>query len=81
MKIHIDIDCTPEEARAFFGLPDVGPMQEAVMAKVQEKMMATLEAMDPDTLFKTWMPQAMSGWEQMQRAFWSNMAGGGRKEG
>jgi hypothetical protein len=30
MKVHIDIDCTPEEARTFFGLPDLQPMQEAV---------------------------------------------------
>jgi kynurenine formamidase len=30
MKIKIDIDCTPQEARAFFGLPDVEPIQEAV---------------------------------------------------
>jgi hypothetical protein len=28
MKIKLDIDCTPEEMRAFFGLPDVKPMQE-----------------------------------------------------
>jgi hypothetical protein len=24
MKVHVEIDCTPEEARAFMGLPDVG---------------------------------------------------------
>lgn len=23
MKVHIEIDCTPEEARSFMGLPDV----------------------------------------------------------
>jgi len=28
MKITLDIDCTPEELRSFFGLPDVRPMQE-----------------------------------------------------
>jgi len=28
MKITMNIDCTPDEARAFFGLPDVKPMQE-----------------------------------------------------
>ena len=26
MKITVDVDCTPEEARAFLGLPDVKPM-------------------------------------------------------
>lgn len=24
MKVHVEIDCTPEEARSFMGLPDVG---------------------------------------------------------
>jgi hypothetical protein len=76
MKISIDIDCTPEEARRFFGLPDVAPMQEAVMAEVQERIMANLKAMDADTLIKTWMPAGMQGWEQMQKAFWSQMTGG-----
>src|SRR5437868_1199614 len=28
MKVNVQIDCTPEEARAFFGLPDLGPMQQ-----------------------------------------------------
>jgi hypothetical protein len=42
MKIHLDIDCTPEEARTFMGLPDVGPMQEAVMKEMQDRMMAAM---------------------------------------
>ena len=24
MKVHVEIECTPEEARQFMGLPDVG---------------------------------------------------------
>jgi hypothetical protein len=27
MKINVEVDCTPLEARQFFGLPDVQPMQ------------------------------------------------------
>jgi len=34
MKVTIDIDCTPAEARAFFGLPDVQPLQTAVMDRL-----------------------------------------------
>ena len=26
MKIKLDIDCTPEEVRQFFGLPEVKPL-------------------------------------------------------
>ena len=40
MKVNIEIDCTPLEARQFFGLPDVGPMQVAVMDKLQQQVAA-----------------------------------------
>ena len=74
MKIKIDIDCTPEEARTFFGLPDVRPMQDALIAQLQERMSANLAAMDPETMIKTWMPMGLQGLEQMQKAFWSQMS-------
>ena len=70
MKIHLDIDCTPEEARAFFGLPNVAPMQEAVMKEMQDRMMAAMRSMDPETLMKTWLPAGIANLEQMQKAFW-----------
>ncbi len=76
MKVKIDIDCTPEEARSFFGLPDVKPMQDVMMKEVEQRLMANVQAMDPEVLIKTWLPAGIQGWEQMQRMFWSQMAGG-----
>ncbi len=83
MKITLDVDCTPEEARAFLGLPDVVPMQTAVMEELGKRMSAGLEAMDPETLMKTWMPLGLQGLEQAQKMFWSQMgkAAGGAKAG
>jgi hypothetical protein len=75
MKIHVDIECTPEEARAFLGLPDVRPMQESVMAEVEKRMKANLAAMDPETMLKTWLPVGMQSLEQMQKMFWAQMTG------
>lgn len=75
MKISIDIDCTPDEARRFLGLPDVAPMQEALMAQVQERMEANLKALEPEALFQTWLPASMQGFEQLQKMFWSQMGG------
>jgi len=75
MKINFDIDCTPEEARTFLGLPDVKPMQEAMIAEIEERMRANLAAMDPETLMKTWVPANFQGLEQIQKAFWSQMMG------
>jgi hypothetical protein len=73
MKITIDVDCTPEEARAFLGLPDVAPMQAAMMEELGSRMSAGLEAMDPEALVKTWMPLGLQGLEQAQKMFWSQM--------
>lgn len=74
MKITIDIDCTPDEARHFLGLPDVKPMQDAMMQEIQDRMQASLHAMDPETMMKTWLPAGIQGMEQLQKMFWSQMA-------
>lgn len=81
MKITVDIDCTPEEARHFLGLPDVKPMQDAMMREIQERMQANLQAMDPETMLKTWLPAGIQGMEQLQKMFWSQMASALGKEG
>lgn len=74
MKITVNIECTPEEARAFFGLPDLRPMQEAILRQVQEKVLANLSAMDPESIMKSWVPASLQGMEQLQQAFWSSLA-------
>ena len=73
MKIEIDIDCTPDEARRFLGLPDVGPMQEALVEELRRRLFANLEAMEPETLMKTWLPLGLQGLETVQKAFWTQM--------
>ena len=74
MKITVNIDCTPEEARTFMGLPDVKPMQEMMMEEVKERMRSNLSSMDPETLIKTWMPTGIQNVEQFQKMFWSQFA-------
>ena len=54
MKVNIEIDCTPLEARQFFGLPDLAPMQTAVMDRLQHQMMANIEKMNPEALMQSW---------------------------
>jgi hypothetical protein len=77
MKVNVEVNCTPEEARAFFGLPDLGPMQQRVMGEIEERLRSSLNAMNPETIFKTWLPASMQGVEQvqqLQQAFWSQLA-------
>jgi len=77
MKISLDIDCTPDELRGFFGMPDVKPMQEQLLKELEERMRANLKALDPEALLKTWLPAGLKGFEQLQEAFFSQMAGRG----
>ena len=76
MKITVDIDCTPEEARTFFGLPDVQPMQTAMMAKMQAQMEGQMDQLDPSEIMKTWMTPGMEGFGQIQKAMWAAATSG-----
>jgi Family of unknown function (DUF6489) len=69
MKVTMNVDCTPEEARTFFGLPDVQPMQEHLLKEMQERLSTNLKAMDPDTMIRAWLPATMKGFEQLQDIF------------
>ncbi len=80
MKISFDIDCTPDELRGFFGLPDVKPMQEQLLKEVEAQMHANLQALDPEAMMKTWLPAGLKGFEQLQEMFMSQMAAAGGKK-
>jgi Family of unknown function (DUF6489) len=54
MKVNIEIECTPIEARQFFGFPDVAPMQMAVMDKLQQQMMSNIDKVSPESLIHSW---------------------------
>jgi hypothetical protein len=54
MKVRVEIDCTPLEARQFIGLPDVAPMQIAVMDKLQQQVMANIDKASPEALMQSW---------------------------
>ena len=79
MKITMNVDCTPEEARAFLGLPDVKPMQEQLMRELQERMAANIRAMEPEAMLRTWLPATLKGFEQIQEMFISQMTGAKRE--
>ncbi len=69
MKIKIEVDCTPEEARNFFGLPNVKPMQEAVMARIEKQVLDAATSMSPEAILKLWSPFIPQNPEQFREAF------------
>ena len=38
MKVHVEIDCSPEEARQFLGLPDVGKANDVYVDMMTKAM-------------------------------------------
>lgn len=55
MKITVNIDCTPLEAREFIGLPNIQPMQEKVMKQMEENLLSGISGMSPDVILRYWM--------------------------
>jgi hypothetical protein len=69
MKITINVDCTPDEARQFMGLPDVKPLQEAVLAKLEHQMVAGVDALSPEAMLKSWFSAMPQSAEHLQKLF------------
>ena len=73
MNFKIEIDCTPEEARHFLGLPVVEGMQKRLMEVTEKRLVEAISSMDSKTLMDQWMPLSVRGFEQMQN-LWAQLA-------
>jgi hypothetical protein len=55
MKFTVNVECSPEEARRFMGLPDVTPINEALVEEMGKRMQANLKLMSGESLMSSWM--------------------------
>lgn len=67
MKVSVDVECTPQEARSFLGLPDVAPLNDQVVAELQKRMKDNMAALQPDELMKNWMTLGGQAQEHFRR--------------
>ena len=74
MKVSFDIDCTPEEARRFLGLPDVTPVNEAVVEELTKRAAEMAQNMDAEKMMDQWMSAGVQGLGDMQKAFMDQFA-------
>jgi hypothetical protein len=77
MKVTVDVDCTPEEARRFLGLPDLTPVHQAYVEKLQKTIS---DGITPDTvneLMRSWGPMTEAGTAMWRQMF--EQISGGRK--
>jgi hypothetical protein len=72
MKVHVEVDMTPEEARRLMGLPDVSKIQEEMVRELQKRMKAAMNTADPEAMIRAWMPMGGQGFEQFQRFLWDS---------
>lgn len=74
MKLNITVDCTPEEARAFLGLPDVTPINDTLVQAVKQRIEQNVELVSPEFYLKQWY--SMGG--QASESFMQMMTAGAR---
>jgi hypothetical protein len=67
MKMTIEIDCTPVEARAFFGLPDVTPLNQHMVDEMKRRLDANIALLEPSELLRSWMALGGQATEQFQK--------------
>lgn len=83
MKFEVEIEVTPIEARQFLGLPDVTPLHDLWLAKMQELMTTGVAPADVERMMKAWsagVPGMSESLEKWQQLFWA-AAGMGKKDG
>lgn len=71
MKLNITVECTPEEARAFLGLPDLTPVNELLVSSVKQRIEQNIEMVSPEFYLKQWYSmggQATDSFMQMMSA-------------
>ena len=73
MKVHVEIDCTPEEARAFMGLPDLSRMEKAMRGVSNPDQLQELA--------RSMAPMGQAGLKMFQAFMETSAANMGRKGG
>ena len=79
MKMTIEVECSPQEARAFLGLPDVTPLNEKLVSEMQGRMEKNMAMLSPEEMMKAWASFGAASQEQFRKlmtAAADNMIGG-----
>lgn len=76
MKVTMEVDCTPEEARRVMGLPDVSPLHDRYVKMLQETMEQGVRPEAIEAIMKSWAPMGDAG-----MALWRRMLETGSKPG
>lgn len=64
MKLNIEVDCTAAEAREFLGFPDLRPMQNAVLGRIEGQLLDATKTLSPEGVLKMWLSIVPASSEQ-----------------
>ncbi len=67
MKVTIEVDCTPLEARSFLGLPDVTMLNDHLVQEMKNRMDSNISMLQPEELMRSWMSFGGAAQEQFMR--------------
>lgn len=82
MKINVEVDCTPEEARRLFGLPDLAPLHAIYLSRVEKLMEKGITPDIVESMVKNWVPMGEAGMGLVQGLlgqFGGGILGGAKK--
>lgn len=74
MKVTINIDLTPEEARRAVGLPDLSPLHDRYVERLGEMIEGGIKPEMMEGMLKSWAPMGEAG-----LAFWRRLFEAGSK--
>lgn len=80
MKVNIEIDCTPEEARRFLGLPDVSKANEVYVEAMAKAMQGVGSLEQLQEYAKQLAPMGQMGMQMIQQFLESSLTGGAKKK-
>lgn len=69
MKINLEVDCTPEEARRAVGLPDLTPIHDRYISMMMDSMSGSLKPEMTEALMRSWAPMGEAGMAMWRRLF------------
>ena len=86
MKVTVNVECTPEEARSFLGLPDVEPLNDYIMQQMKLRLEQNIQSMQPEEMIKNWSSLGVTAQDQFFKLMQSaaqaslNTFGGGKSD-
>lgn len=69
MKVTVDVDCTPLEARAFLGLPDLTPVHDHYIQMLTKAMEGAGSAEQMQSILRTFAPMGDASLKLFQQMF------------